>query len=486
MKKIFLLFLFLFFSFFCFSNDYSFWKNQINTAFANLSSIKKINNSKLTSDLQSLQYKYSWLPHFSFDIPIKYNLRSSSSIFTRGIENITPYTNIIENEIAISLNQKLLGNGNLNFYSGYGLSYNANTNSFLQKPLLNLSISQNLSPDIINKNSAPEIILINLQSQFSDLTFYKDLFAEFEKVINLIADFDNQYTEKLYLTNLLDYYEIHYTSFETKNKNGSKSFLDSYYARQQMLNLKNQIAVSDYENNYISSEISILIPTLSAEEINKYRLELLNFISPDYSTNSSSIDIELYKNQIEQQTAVFRKNEYSILPVLYFNAQLSPDTNRYFQYSDFYNSFRELSMNPFPWNFSFSSGIKFNLESKKEKKIRQDVFSFSINSLSSEMELIAMEQKKQKILLINQINNLESFYSTLSTNLTEEEKFCNEKKILLENGYISEEEYMSSYISYLESYKYSVNIFWELIKHKIALCKLTESYKQIILNLGVM
>ena len=102
------------------------------------------------------------------------------------------------------------------------------------------------------------------------------------------------------------------------------------------------------------------------------------------------------------------------------------------------------------------------------------------------MELKAMEQKKQKILLINQINNLESFYSTLSTNLTEEEKFCNEKKILLENGYISEEEYMSSYISFLESYKYSVNIFWELVKHKIALCKLTESYKQIILNFGVM
>lgn len=330
---------------------------------------------KILNDFQSLkiykkQYDYQWLPTLQLDFP-------QDAIFSRGDkysimnQNSSPKHIVMLNPgIKFSIQQKLPGNGNFFISSGYELYYIPQRKSFLQMPFLSTSFYQSLSADsfMFGKNSESQ--LLKTQVEYNIIELKKNLFLQLENFINLLSEYDILLAQIDFYNAQADFYSAKEKSAQEKNKNGLQSNLELFYTQHSLQQSLQNLRKAEFNKIELSQKLFQLygISDFSIFEENK------NYLS-DYfkSLNFNFIsDEKLYENVILQNDLLYRKNELSFKPQIYFSAQVNPDTSFYYQYSEWNKSWRELSHSPIPINVNTSLGVLINLETRIHRNLLEN------------------------------------------------------------------------------------------------------------------
>lgn len=481
LNKIILIYFIAFYSNRVFSqdNNHNSWKNVFLEAYSNLPEVQKIINNKKQAEILYLQSKFQYLPKFSIDLPQRFSISPGDFFYTNGLSVSPKLASIISPTLETKIYQKLPGNGIFQITSRYSFNFLSETRSYLQNPSLTLSLSQSLGYGFLGIRD-PDIKLRKVQLDYNTTYYEKQLFEQIINIVKKIKDFDTQNVDRKYNELLLRLYEVKSLTTINKQQLGVQSELESFYAKQELMNLKHKITILNYDTNEISSEINLLMPSLTEDFVEKKRSSLMKFLSTNFKFDSESINERLYQNLIFQQELEYQKNEQNHVPLLYSSASLSPDSDLYFKFSNWNKSWEELFSFPHPLIYTFTLGIKIEFETNKEKKFRKELLQKTTESIYKELKTIQIREVNEKKLLIEQIQQLNEYLRNLEKDIYEENIFCNERKKLFDENIITEELFLEGEISYAYILKTYISTFWILLEKQLELYKLTNGYEEII------
>ncbi|MCR4954700.1 MAG: hypothetical protein K6A43_11575 [Treponema sp.] len=495
-KQIISLFIFLSCSkFFCIDNtaisQSNFWQTIVQQAFKNSPQVQASKNNYATALITKKQDDYSWFPTIQLDL--QQNIRESRGdyFYIQNQNTDSKNTYIINPFVDISINQRLSGNGNINLSARYGFDYLIERNSFLQQPQIQLKYSQNLGKGTFNLINNPERKLLKEKIDYANLTYKKELITNLQSVIEKIGTFEILAAEEQYYKSLLEQYQSELFTAQEKNKNGIQSDLESYYALHQYSNTRNNLDKVTTNKNNAEKEIKLILPEITILQIEQNRTELtelidkfLCFIEKDDSQflfiTEENLDTKLYRNYLHQQKIDFQINELNYVPVFYTSSSAKTNSNFYYNYSDWYKSFRNLTDYPYPLDFTLSAGIRLNLEVPKAKKLRKEIYELETATINKNYESNHKRQNEEILITKNKIQINKEYLEKLTAEILQEKDYRMKRKKLFEENIITQNEFYQSETMFFYIYKDYILTFWEFINNQIKIIALSSEYEQLI------
>ena len=472
-------------------NPSTFWQSVIQEAFANSPQVQESKNNYDSALIAKIQNDYSWFPLLQFDI--QQNLRQNRGDYLYILNQNTDSKNtIILNPFTqVTISQKLSGHGNLTFSAGYGFDYLIDRRAFLQHPQMQFNYSQSLGKGAFRITGNPEKKLLQEQMNYSKLTFTKELIEQLQSVIEKIGTFEALTAEAKYYDSLLAQYEAELSTAQEKNKNGLQSDLESYYALHQYSNTKNKLDEVQINLKNAEKEVLLLLPNITFIQIEKERSQLKNYLDTLFSSiqndNESNcyylernLDSLIYYNILNQQEYNFQINELNYVPTFYTSSTLAPDTNLYYNYADWYKSFRDLMDYPYPLSFTITAGIKINLELPKAKKMRKELYELQNQTINKNYDSALQNQKRRIIITINHIQMNLEYLDKIEKEIIKESDFRAKRKKLFENNLITQNEYYQSETMFFYMYKDYISTFWEYINNQISIIAMSSESEQLL------
>ena len=135
-------------------------------------------------------------------------------------------------------------------------------------------------------------------------------------------------------------------------------------------------------------------------------------------------------------------------------------------------------------SYSLTLGVKITFGIPGAKKLRKTIFELEKRNIKSEMNMNIEKNKAEMEIVVAEIDKLETYWKELSEVLKEEQKFQEEKKKLLNENYITEEEYLESETLYSDMYRSATDTFWKIIDKKLEIYSMTDSCQKIIDMIG--
>ncbi|MBR5646295.1 MAG: hypothetical protein IKX23_06610 [Treponema sp.] len=459
----------------------SWWKNFIQTAFSNSNQVSEIKNSYANAVISKLQYKYSWFPKLLLETQASFTRTNGNSVSIINQEPDPSEEIIINPYTVISINQKMPGNGNLSFSVDYGFNYAMNRRVFLQNPSVQLSFNQNLGQGAFGIPDNPESRFMEEQFNYSKSLFEKQMLDEFYNIIFLIRNVDELTAEERYYEALTNQYKSEIETAALKAEKGMQSGLESFYAQYQYNESLNKLSIIKTNKEEAVKEISLLFSEYNWLELNEKRNELKEEIDIFFNKFKNidpmeyielNIESSLYKNIFNINLYQYQNNENNYSPVLFISSSARINNSLYYQYSDFYKSFRILNELENPYNISLTIGISKQFELPQAKTKRKTIYEIQKNTLLEEFSIYKKNKEKEFSILLEQINFSETYLAELEKEIQKEEYFRIERKKLFENNLITQNEYFQSETLYLLIYKNYISAFWNIICDKIKIINL--------------
>ena len=474
------------FSSFCTAQNYNNpWLEVIDTGFANMPEVLELRNNKKSSDLYYKQQKMQWAPTFSIELPQNLINKRGDATYIRGQTTASDRVMIINDSANITIGQKLPGNGYLKTVLGYGSYYLFERNVFLQHPYVSLDYSQTIAKGMFNVKKEPTIILAEKQWEYNNITYYQSMYEQLKKLLKIIENCDVQIAEKKYFSTLVTLNESKLRKSTEKQDQGTGSRLETYYAEQQLLSAKHQLALINFSLVDYEKDLKLFIPNKNIDALDNIKTDLLDLISfYDSVETRTDLQTKLFENMLFQQELQYEKNEFNYSPNFYTSISASPDSDLYYVYSDWYKSWRELFTLPMPLEYSLTLGVKITFGIPGAKKLRETTFELEKRNIKSEMNMNIEKNKAEMEIVVAEIDKLETYWKELSEVLKEEQKFQEEKKKLLNENYITEEEYLESETLYSDMYRSATDTFWKIIDKKLEIYSMTDSCQKIIDMIG--
>ncbi len=228
----------------------------INSALERRPEVQKIKNDLLSVVIQKKQYDYQWIPVLQLDFPQNAALLRGDDFSVMNQKSSSKHMLMLEPAVKFSLQQKLPGNGSFSIYSTYDLNYLPERRAYLQNPSLGVSFAQTISTDsfMFGKNS--EALLMKAQTSYKITNLKKSLYSELADFISLLAEYDSICAELAYNKAQVDFYSAKERAAGRKNKNGSQSNLEFFYARHSLQNFTWQLKKSNFAKNELEQKIT--------------------------------------------------------------------------------------------------------------------------------------------------------------------------------------------------------------------------------------
>ena len=193
-----------------------------------------------------------------------------------------------------------------------------------------------------------------------------------------------------------------------------------------------------------------------------------------------NLDSLIYYNILNQQEYNFQINELNYVPTFYTSSTLAPDTNLYYNYADWYKSFRDLMDYPYPLSFTITAGIKINLELPKAKKMRKELYELQNQTINKNYDSALQNQKRRIIITINHIQMNLEYLDKIEKEIIKESDFRAKRKKLFENNLITQNEYYQSETMFFYIYKDYISTFWEYINNQISIIAMSSESEQLL------
>lgn len=468
----------------CFASD-NYWQNLFKTAFSNSSKVNEIEKNYISSYIYKKQNDYLWFPYFQLDLHQNLVENRGDYLYLQNQYSNKQNMWIFNPLVNFSISQKLPGNGSINFSAGYGFNYLIDRNVYLQLPQLQFNFSQNLGYGAFGITKNPERLLLNEQLSYSQLQYKKEILQQIHAILEIIQNYDNLRAEEKYYTALVSQYESELKTAQAKYDSGLQSNLETYYAQHQKTTYTKQLKDILSEKDELLKELKLLLPDFNEIELeNNYSLlkqqisTLFNSIKiPEVENN---IDSRLYSNILNQQKYNYQIAENNFVPIFYITSNLSPDSNLYLYYGDWYKSFRNLLEFPYPLSFTTSIGIKINFESIKAKKLRKELLKLDNETTQKDFATNIERQNKEVLLLQNQISQNIEYLNNLDNEIEIEKKFRMKRLSLFQEGIITQNEFTESETLFFIIYKDYISTFWKTISTQIDFITITSQSEQLI------
>lgn len=475
-KKSFFILVFSFFSSLSFCHDEII--NSIRSSLEKNPGVQEIMNDFNSMKIYKKQYDYQWFPSLQLDFPESVTLSRGDSFAIMNQKPNPQHTIMLNPTVRLSLQQKLPGNGSFSISSGYRLYFLPERKYYLQLPFFSASINQTISKDSFKYGNNSEVQLIKVQMEYGIFDFRKKLFSQLKEFINLLSEYDILCSEISYYQAQVEFYTAKTNSAEEKNKNGLQSNLELYYARHSLQNNNQQLKNLEFQKNDISQKIQQLYDTFDFSMLDENRDFLMDFFDSEKQDFVS--DKKIYENIIMQNSLIYNQNELSFKPQFYFSAQVNPDTNIYYQYSDWNKSWRSLVSSPLPINVNSTIGLVINFELPKAKTMRKEIYELEQENVRNQMLATVELQKKAFDSNAKEINNLSNYYHSLKEEFESENSFRTARKEMFEEQIITQEDFLESEITYFIIREDYIKTFWSIIKKQLDVIEISSDFEKYI------
>ena len=487
-----------------------YWTNLIQIAFQNDPKITELKSQYNSVLINKLQHDYSYIPTLNFTFQetlTKTSLASVNVLNSTASDQslgllLTPY-------LALSLNQKLPLNGQLSLSTEYAFNYSVEKDVYLQSPSITLSFSQVVSKGQWGMNKDPEGALINEQLNYYTLVYEKQMTEELLNILLLLENLDIISSEADYYSALVSQYESELKTAQEKKARGLSSDLETFYAEHEYLENLSHLHELVNEKQRVTSEVLLLLPdfdfTLFAEKKDELSEKITAVFDnlknksqalsgenqEEYSEDTlityyenlikNNTDSLLYKSMLDQYKYDFINTENRYAPAFYVSSSFGPNQNLNVYFSDFSKSFRVFTEHPYPVNLSLSIGFTKNFEFPKARLLRKEIYDLNMKVISEQIETSLSRQKNEFYILWNQIKNESDYIAKLEKEIPKENEFRVQRKKLLEQHLITEEEYLKTETKYYLIIKEYTTSFWKLVENKIKIINMC-SNESVLIN----
>ena len=450
----------------------------INSALERRPEVQKIKNDLLSVVIQKKQYDYQWIPVLQLDFPQSAALLRGDDFSVMNQKSSSKHMLMLEPAVKFSLQQKLPGNGSFSIYSTYDLNYLPERRAYLQNPSLGVSFAQTISTDsfMFGKNS--EALLMKAQTSYKITNLKKSLYSELADFISLLAEYDSICAELAYNKAQVDFYSAKERAAGRKNKNGSQSNLEFFYARHSLQNFTWQLKKSNFAKNELEQKITQLYDSFNFLVLEEGRESLMEIL--DSGKIEFESDERLFESLILQNKLNYKKDELSFKPQFYFSAGLCPDTNFYYQYSDWKKSWRSLIEPPPPIKVNAAAGVRINFELPKAKKMRKEIYELEEENIRNKMRAAVELQEKNFLANETEILSMAEYFYALKNEFASENSFRQARKEMLEKQMLTEEDFFESEITYFTIRQDYINTFWSIIKKRLEIIESSSAFDECI------
>ena len=463
----------------CYSQNNDYWQKAIQTAFSNSPDVNEIKLEYNSAIINKKQYDYQWFPQFQVSIQETTTISGGKNYYLLNQESDSSYVHLFSPHLQLAFFQKLPGKGSIGLSTSYGLNYLAERNLFQQWPQINLSVSQTLGRGMFGIAGNPESRLMNEQLYYSSLMYERNLTLQIQEILSLFQNLDILCSQEDYYLALQTEYESELKTAQNKEAAGMQSSMEAYYAKHQLAQVQSSLKDLQNSKQQLVNEICLLVPDFTIEDLPKKRKELFTIINNLYKTtdtDSKIIETNLsniiYSSIQKQYLYQYQNNESNYAPQLVISSSVSPDSTANAYYSDWYKSFRILTENVTPLNFSISLGIQKTFELPAAKKLRKEIYQMNKSSIEEQIKFSNQTQAYQLEILKTQIKKDADYLSELEAAITTEQDFRLKRKNLFQQNIITQDEFFQSETTYFKIYNDYINTFWNLINNQLSVIDL--------------
>lgn len=478
------------FMIFLFPLDIGFSQNpcEDNYAFFAITSVLKespegkilANNAEAT-ELSFRQQDRTWLPSIRLDISADAQLVQGDYHYIRN-QGVLPGPQIIaEPTASIGIYQRLPGNGQLTIGAGYGFSYLAGHNAYIQKPYLQLGITQGLSGGAFFLSKDPASELLEKQKDIFFLELKEAKFNLAVAFITAVQDYNLALLEHESRLSALKKAEAEYREQEKRREEGQRNEIELFNAhmsRTQALQNYQLATQGLMETETILSTYGVDDIAVSSGIFMDGILELLNESFGEKS--ETSMREEEIQRQIGYERLTLEIEKAKTAPSLYIKASITPDQGRNGEYGDLSRSLRDIADLSRDWTVSATVGLSLNLDFSSQLGIQKRATEKRLESLMLQLEVLTDEQSKLRKIYGEWNVAFPSYCEEMKKNMEEEGRYMEDIRILFERKQITEAELLVAEAGYCEirlNYNRSI---WNMIQGKLNVLKLSSDWEEFI------
>ena len=440
-----------------------------------------LSNNIQNMDISFKQQKKIWLPDVQLDF-------SGSSETIQGDYNyirnggILPGPQlVISPSMGISVSQYLPGNGQVSMGVGYGFSYLAGQNAFLQQPYIQIGLAQTLSHGAFGITEDPSIRQFNNQQVLYSLENNKSRFDLISSFVSTVQNYDLAKAEFEYYEIMLTKANAEYLEQEKRHQSGQSTNIDLFNSHMQLTQAKQSLQQARQRLIQTKTLLEIYECDDILDKTELFRDEILIILNIEYEhTNYKTIQEYEVIYEIEDEKLSYKINKQNLAPSFYVQATLSPDQNQYNLYSDFSRSLRDLVNSSSQWTVNANLGFHVKLDLMLQGKALKETTDKKIQNLGLQLDILREEGNKMRSLYQDWSVSFTEYCKDLEKSLKEEEEFRKDMKVLLERNLITEAQYWATELSYHEiRLNYYRNI-WNMIQGKIQILSLTSDWNEFL------
>ncbi len=440
-----------------------------------------LNNNIQSMEISIEQQKKKWLPSVQLDFTSDSKLLQGDYNYKRNGGTLSGQQLILSPSTGIGIYQNLPGNGRLAMNLGYGLSYLAGQNAFMQQPYFQIGLSQQLSYGAFGLTKDPSILQFNNQVLIYGLENKKSMFDLVSTFINAVQDYDLAFLENEYYEMLLTKANAEYSEKKERYDNGQYSNIDLFNAHMQLTQAK--LSLEQSKEKLVAARTKIVFFGCDdiIEKTEEFRDGILLLLNIDYeNTNSRTVQEYELMYQIADQKLSRKIDKSKLAPSLYLQASIVPDQNQYNLFSDYSRSLRELVTSPYPWTLNTSFGIHFDLDLTLQGKAINALYDKKIQNLNIQLDMLKEEQNELRYLYAEWSDSFTAYCFDLEKSMNDEEEFRKDMKSLFEKKLITEVEYWSTELSYYEIRLNYYRSIWNMIQGKMQILSLTSDWMEFL------
>ena len=462
------------------------WKD--NYAFSAITSVlnespegKILANNADVTELSFLQQDRTWLPSIQLDLSADSQLVQGDYHYIRN-QGVTPGPQIIaEPSASIGIYQRLPGNGQISVGAGYGFSYLAGHDSYIQKPYVQLGFSQGLSGGAFFLTKDPAKELLEKQKEIFALEVLEAKFELAVRFISAVQDYNLSLLEHECCLAVLRKTESEWREQEKRHQEGQRNDIELFNSHMN----KTQALQNYQQATQKLMESEAVLSTYGIEGISEcsgvFRAGILELLGGSYGENSETTMREHeILNEIEREGLSMKIEESKSSPSFYMRTTLSPDQGRNGEYSDLSRSLRDIADLSHAWSLSATVGISMNLDFSSQGSIQKKASEKKIQNLNLELEVLRDEQAVLRNIYREWNVAYPSYCAEMEIALEEEEQFIRDIRSLWEKNQITEAEYLAAEVGYCETRLNHYRSVWNMILGKLSILRLSSDWEEFI------
>lgn len=460
-----------------FSQNYSdedFCIKVLNNLISQSPSAKQLEYNIKNAELSYLQEKLSWLPVLQLNLPQNAVFMRGDYIYMQNENSHSEKQIIITPEAELSISQKLPAGGMLMMNLSYGFQTVLERNVFLQNPTVSTSFVQPLAKGAFSIGKNPENQLLKNRFEYVKLQYQKVQIEIISRFLNVLQNLDCINADENYYRSLVSELSSKYDELFERHLNGEKTNMEFFKAHQNLIYAKEQLYSVMQQKEKYSTELEILFKDFSIADIEIFKNGLFSALENKAQKElpiQTNLDEKLLKNEIEQEQLSFQLDKINYVPQFYMNFSTAPDSNFYYEYSDWYKSWRSMIENPIPVKLTANVGLKMTFDFFPATAIRRKKYDAAMNAKQIELRTLQMTNEEMRKMYEKELEIQKNHFDSIKLEISREEEFRKERMTLFESGLITEQEFLESETAYFDIRRNFTRSFWEIIQKQIELIK---------------